>query len=696
MRWYSNLNLSAKLGTAFAALLTLMALVGLLAVQQLSKVNEQASEIASNWLPSVRQTAMLNANESDLRLWLTNIVTASTDEERADGESRFDAQLEVFAANATAYEPIISTDEERRLYAAFQAQWNTLTAMNNEMRELAGRGDVEAAKAMLFGDSRPVRASANALLDSLVALNTSGADAASAQARAIYASSRVWIMGVILGSIAVGALLAFLIARIIATPVKRLTAIAEQLAVGDLSVSIVSETRDEVGLLSDAFGRMITAQRELAHAAGRLAAGDTAVAIEPRGELDVVGKSFVHLRTTMGALVTETSALVNAAKAGDLATRGDEEKYEGAFRQLVSGINDTLDAVVQPITEASAVLDQIAARDLRARVVGQYVGDHARIKDALNTAVGNLDAALFQVSASAGQVAAAGEQITAGSQSLAQGSSEQASSIEEIASSIQEMAAMSSQSAGNAVEARALAEATRESARQGSMSMERLSVAVDHIRESADKTARIIKTIDEIAFQTNLLALNAAVEAARAGDAGKGFAVVADEVRSLAIRAADAARQTAHLIEESVANAQSGVTLNGEVRAKLEDITSGVSRMVNMVDEIAAASAQQSQGVQQINQAIEQMNVVTQGVAANAEESAAAAEELAGQSTSLSAMVGEFQLSEEHRRERTPMRSARRTSGSEIRSVSRSRSSVATRTSRLTESADDDAALHVF
>jgi len=177
--------------------------------------------------------------------------------------------------------------------------------------------------------------------------------------------------------------------------------------------------------------------------------------------------------------------------------------------------------------------------------------------------------------------------------------------------------------------------------------MQALAEAVAEIKKSADSTAKIVKTIDEIAFQTNLLALNAAVEAARAGDAGKGFAVVADEVRSLAIRASEASKQTAELIELSVANAKTGVQLNSEVQEKLSEITTQVTRMVGMVDEVAAASAQQSVGVSQINQAIEQINIVTQGVAANAEESASAAEELSGQSQTLSAMVGEFHLTAE-------------------------------------------------
>jgi methyl-accepting chemotaxis protein len=206
------------------------------------------------------------------------------------------------------------------------------------------------------------------------------------------------------------------------------------------------------------------------------------------------------------------------------------------------------------------------------------------------------------------------------------------------------MASMTKQNAANAKEARGLSEAARGSSDRGVDSMKRLSQSIDKIKASSDATAKIVKTIDEIAFQTNLLALNAAVEAARAGDAGKGFAVVAEEVRNLAMRSAEAAKNTANLIEESVKNAEGGVVLNAEVLKNLDEINGQIRKVSEVMAEIAAASDQQSQGIEQVNTAVEQMNQVTQQVAANAEESASAAEELSGQANELQSMVSQFQL----------------------------------------------------
>jgi methyl-accepting chemotaxis protein len=300
--------------------------------------------------------------------------------------------------------------------------------------------------------------------------------------------------------------------------------------------------------------------------------------------------------------------------------------------------------VVTPINEASDVLARVAQRDLSVRVTGQYAGDFDRIKTSINTAVSTLAEALDQVRVASQQVSSAGNEIASGSQSLAHGASEQAASLEEIGASAQELSSTAGQTAANTRQAQQMSVATLARVAEGRASMDRLSTAIDSIKQSSDQTARIVRTIDEIAFQTNLLALNAAVEAARAGDAGRGFAVVAEEVRSLAIRSAEAAKTTATLIEGSVQNAQEGVAYNAEVLAKLGQIDVDVQRVAEIVAEIAASGEQQRDGVQQINTAVEQLNSVTQQVAANAEESASASEELAGQAVMLAELVSTFRI----------------------------------------------------
>ncbi len=247
----------------------------------------------------------------------------------------------------------------------------------------------------------------------------------------------------------------------------------------------------------------------------------------------------------------------------------------------------------------------------------------------------------------AGQVSVSAGQVSSASQQLAQGTSEQAASIEETSSSLEEMAAMTRQNAENATHADQLMAATSKIMSTADQSMARLTTSMNHITKASEETSKVIKTVDEIAFQTNLLALNAAVEAARAGEAGAGFAVVANEVRNLALRAADAAKNTASLIEGTMVKIEEGSGLVQTTNADFSRVATSVGKMSELIGEITAASAEQSQGIEQINRAVCEMDKVVQQNAASAEESAAASEELSAQAEQLkgvafvlSAMVG--------------------------------------------------------
>lgn len=257
----------------------------------------------------------------------------------------------------------------------------------------------------------------------------------------------------------------------------------------------------------------------------------------------------------------------------------------------------------------------------------------------IRTLTRELNRTVAELAEGAEQIASAASQVSSSSQSLAQGSSEQAASIEETSASGEEISSMARKNAENCRSMAELVSTSQEAIASTNRQLEEMIASMNGINESSDKIAKIIKVIDEIAFQTNILALNAAVEAARAGDAGMGFAVVADEVRSLAQRSAQAAKDTAALIEDSIAKSNQGKVKVDQVAQAIRVITSDSSRIKVLVDEVNLGSEEQSRGLDQISKAIVQMEQVTQTTAANAEEGAAAAEELNAQSEALKDVV---------------------------------------------------------
>jgi len=323
--------------------------------------------------------------------------------------------------------------------------------------------------------------------------------------------------------------------------------------------------------------------------------------------------------------------------------------------------------IARDASQNRVVLDAIAdglraleGGNLLHRIEAHFTPESEALKVSFNSSVERLHATISQVSAASSEVRNAGNDITSASRKLAEGASRQAENLGEVTINLDELASMASTNADHARKASALSAVARNHVDDGSKRMANLTAAMGDIKSSTQETARIIKTINEIAFQTNLLALNAAVEAARAGDAGRGFAVVADEVRALALRAATAAQSTEALIEKSVAATERGVQLNDEVLGSLQEIATQIAQVVTVVSEITAASVGQVDGVTQISRSVAQVNTVTQQVASSAEQSASAAEELNAQAATLHDTVATFEIETQGVGRGRPVRSAPR------------------------------------
>ena len=342
-----------------------------------------------------------------------------------------------------------------------------------------------------------------------------------------------------------------------------------------------------------------------------------------------------------------TTFMVKAAGTGDLFLAQSDKDIIGSMATVKDEIGQVINAAagfVGRVTEVSQKLETIAGGDLTPEI--ELLSDRDTMGKSLKYMIDNLNDMFGEINASTGQVSTGSKQVADGAQSLAQGSTEQAASIQELSSSIAEIAQKTKDNQEMADKAALLSGTIMESAERGSRQMDGMIQAVRDINDASNSIGKIIKTIDDIAFQTNILALNAAVEAARAGQHGKGFAVVAEEVRNLAAKSAEAAKDTAGLIENSMEKAELGSRIAGETAESLTEIVSGINESSQLISDIAKSSEEQASGISQINIGIDQVAQVVQQNSATAEESAASSEEMSGQSAILEGLIGQFKLKE--------------------------------------------------
>ena len=635
---------STKIGTrlvlSFLAVAALCALVGAWGIRGMQHLHGGLQTIYEDRVVCLEQLKTV-ADMYAVNIVDTSHKVRSGNLTWSQGTASINEATVVIGREWKAYTSTHLTAEEERLVAEAERAMGPANAGVDRLRGIFAREDRAALDAFVAVDLYPAIDPLSAKLSELTSLQLRVAKSVYVDGGKELDTTRrlTWVVVLlaVVAAVALGLTIASWLSRRLATVVKAMERLAtadvaslgraaDAMSRGEFSVDVVTDDtpievgeRDEVGALC-------------------------ASANEIFRRTHATSASFRRSASTLGAVVDELRALVDAVSAGDLSRRGRADAFEGGYRSLLEHINEMIASVARPLDETITVLERVAARDLTAQVGGRYQGEYARMTTALDAAITNLRESLSQVSVAAGQVASTATMIASSSQSVAQGASEQASALEQTSASLVQMEASTTSNADKARRANDLANQARSASEVGTGEMGEMMDAMSRIRAAAEGTAAIIRDINEIAFQTNLLALNAAVEAARAGEAGKGFAVVAEEVRNLASRSKEAAKKTEALIGDSMSLSRHGEGVSNRVGTTLSEMGGAITEVTGIVLGIAAASQEQANGVSQLNRAMLDIDQATQRAAASAEESSSAAEQLASQAAELAGLVASFRI----------------------------------------------------
>jgi len=404
----------------------------------------------------------------------------------------------------------------------------------------------------------------------------------------------------------------------------------ERISKGDIPDEIVKEYKGDFNIIKDNLNTLIRSTNEITNAMIEVSKGNFGVEVKVRSASDELMPAINNVILVLTKMNEEFLKLADAADNGDLSFRGEETRFDGAYRDIVKIVNQMLDYISEPWNVISDYVTRISGGELPKNIAASYKGDFETMKLNINQMIANLTDFTSKVQGASSMVASGSEQMSSSTQEMAQSASEQAASIEEVSSSMEEMNSSVAQNADNARETASIAGKASKDAIEGGSAVKE---TVEAMRSIAEK----INIIEEIARQTNMLALNAAIEAARAGEHGKGFAVVADEVRNLAGRSGTAAREISDLSGSSVEIAEKAGTV-------IETVVVQIQKTSDLVQEINASSSEQANGVEQVTQSITLLDKAIQQNSAATEQMASTSEELSTQAFELQKVSSFFQI----------------------------------------------------
>jgi methyl-accepting chemotaxis protein len=680
MTWFKNLKIRTKLLTSFALIALFGIIIGYIGISNLNTNNDNDTRLYEDMTVPISWMSEISSDFEQVRVNTRDLVLATIPEDVEYHIAAIKSLRDSIDIYSKKFEERILSDRMRETFNDFK---QTRVNYGNDLAKLIAMvSDHNISEAITFIDA-DLKTTSDAemhAIDKIIDYKIEDAKSQSDRNTAATKSADTTMIIVIIFGLGLSIVLGLYISKNISSPIKQvvermnslssicITNLAkgsEQLANGDLNINIITGTKhleidsnDEIGQLAKNMNIVIT---------------------NTQGTVAAIEKAVKAVKDT----VNEINLIVSAAVNGKLKTRGDDSKFSGSYKELVEGLNNTLEAVAAPITEQSKVLEHMASGDLTVRMEGNYKGDFLIIKESINNLAESFCGALSEVKLAVESTASASNQISSSAEEMATGAEEQSQQATEVAGAVEEMTKTIIETTKNAGDATEAATNSGNIAKEGGKVVnetiegmnkiaevvKRSAATVQKLGQSSEQIGEIIQVIDDIADQTNLLALNAAIEAARAGEQGRGFAVVADEVRKLAERTTKATKEIASMIkeiqkdttgavssmEEGTLEVERGKHLADKAGKSLDEIIDGTVKVADIVSQVAAASEEQSSAAEQISKNIEAISSVTQQSAAGVQEIAKAAEDLNRLTNDLESLVAKFKISDGSKSNKTAM-----------------------------------------
>jgi methyl-accepting chemotaxis protein len=697
----ANMKVGTRLALGFGAVIVMMIIVAILGISNMRSIQGDLNDMVNDKFPkTVWANDMVDSVNIIARAMRNALLETDKDKIGKELARIEDARKVIKEKLGKLEEKIQSVEGKAVLATVIDARSKYIDAQDVFLKMIR-EGKQEDAKAYLLKDIRPLQTAYIGSVNNLIKFQSDLMSKVGIEADRQVQSALMIIVVLALIALVVGVIIGYVITRNLmkqlgGEPEYTVNAVGK-IASGDLSMSLALKPGDTTSLLyslknmQDSLLAIVGEIKNIVEAAA--VRGDFSVKMDLSGKAGYMKELSDLLNSLSNVSETGLNDVTRVATAlanGDLSQRITAD-YPGVFGQTKNGVNNTVDSLTRIVGEIRNIVDAAANRgdfsikmditgkqgyvkdlsellnqlsnvtetgiadvvrvanllakgDLTQTITKDYPGSFGQMKAGVNGTVENLKQLVGEIKDATDTINTASKEIAAGNADLSQRTEEQASSLEETASSMEELTSTVKQNAENARQANQLAIGASDVAGKGGAVVSQVVVTMDSINESSRKIVDIISVIDGIAFQTNILALNAAVEAARAGEQGRGFAVVAGEVRNLAQRSAAAAKEIKTLIGDSVEKVEGGSKLVAQAGQTMDEIVTSIRRVTDIMSEITAASAEQSQGIEQVNTAITQMDEVTQQNAALVEEAAAAAEALEEQAQNLAVSVGTFRM----------------------------------------------------